>query len=32
MLDNIDKLCFKIIAFMRYLRKTDIKGSKYNKK
>lgn len=32
MIESIDTLSFKIIAFMRYLRKTDIKGSKYNKK
>ncbi len=32
MLDKIDKLSSKIIAFMSYLRKTDIKGSKYSKK
>lgn len=31
MLDKIDKLSSKIIAFMSYLKKTDIKGSKYGK-
>src|SRR5690606_28195761 len=32
MIENIEKLSFKIIALMKYLRKTDIKGSKFNKK
>ena len=31
MLDKIDILSSKIIAFMSYLKKTDIKGSKYGK-
>lgn len=31
MIENIEKLSFKIIALMKYLRKTDIKGSKFTK-
>jgi four helix bundle protein len=32
MIETIEKLSFKIIALMKYLRRTEIKGSKYNKK
>ncbi len=31
MIEYIEKLSFKIIVLMQYLRKTDIKGSKFNK-